>query len=179
MAKKKIAATTAQVIEHLPTASLKPHAANSRTHDSKQIQSIIKSIREFGFCNPVLVDGNGGIIAGHGRVMAAVVMKLKTVPCLRLTHLTPLQRKAYVIADNKIALGSAWDEDQLATVMQELSKSAFDLEALGFGKEELDELLQENEYAAAHPEEFKEVDEFLATEHRCPKCKYVWSGKSK
>lgn len=174
MAKKT--ATMLQVIENLSTGSLVPHASNSRLHGDEQIESIIKSIQEFGFCNPVLIDAKGGIIAGHGRVLAAAKMKMKTVPCLRLLHLNPTQRKAYVIADNKIAMGSTWDEDQLASVLHELNDASFDMGSLGFVGDELVDIL--NGIGDAPPDEFKVVDEFIATEHRCPKCHYAWSGKS-
>jgi DNA modification methylase len=99
------------------------------------------SIREFGFCNPVLIDGEGTIIAGHGRVMAATRMKLETVPCLRLTHLTDAQRRAYVIADNRIALSSGWDSELLANELSDLHADEFDMAVLGFDADELAEMM--------------------------------------
>jgi len=96
-------------IEHLAIDALIPYARNSRTHSAEQVAQVAASIREFGFTNPVLIDGEGGIIAGHGRVMAARQLGLAEVPCIRLAHLSEAQRRAYVIADNKLALNAGWD----------------------------------------------------------------------
>ena len=101
-------------IEILGIEKLRPFVANARTHSEWQIEQICASIREFGFTNPVLIDGNDGIIAGHGRVMAAGKMGMENVPCIRLGHLSEAQRRAYVIADNKLALNAGWDETLLA-----------------------------------------------------------------
>jgi ParB family chromosome partitioning protein len=129
------------VIEQLPTAELVPYARNSRTHSDEQVAQIAASIREFGFCNPVLIDAEGTIIAGHGRVMAATRMKLETVPCLRLSHLTNAQKRAYVLADNRIALSSGWDEAMLANELSDLHADEFDMALLGFDADELGKLL--------------------------------------
>jgi DNA modification methylase len=129
------------IIEQIPTAELIPYARNSRTHSELQVQQIAGSIQEFGFCNPVLIDAENGIIAGHGRVMAAHLLKLATVPCLRLTHLTDAQKRAYVIADNRLALNSAWDTELLANELSDLHADDFDLGLLGFDAEELETLL--------------------------------------
>ena len=96
------------------------------------------SIREFGFTNPVLIDAQDGIIAGHGRVLAALKLKMDSVPCIRLSHLTETQRKAYVIADNKLALNSGWDTEMLLLEFGDLEAAEFDMELLGFSDEELD-----------------------------------------
>jgi hypothetical protein len=130
-----------QEIEHVPTNELIFYAKNSRTHDSVQVSQIAGSIREFGFCNPVLIDRQNGIIAGHGRVMAAQLLKLETVPCLRLSHLTDAQKRAYVIADNRIALSSGWDEEMLANELSDLNADEFYLAFLGFDVDELAMLL--------------------------------------
>ena len=128
-------------IEQIPTADLIPYARNSRTHSDEQVAQIAASIREFGFCNPVLIDGENTIIAGHGRVLAAGRMKLETVPCLRLTHLTDAQRRAYVIADNRISLSSGWDSELLANELSDLHADDFDMALLGFDADELSTLL--------------------------------------
>lgn len=128
-------------IEQVPTEDLIPYARNSRTHSDEQVAQIAASIREFGFCNPVLIDAEGTIIAGHGRVMAATRMKLETVPCLRLSHLTDAQKRAYVIADNRIALSSGWDSELLANELSDLHADEFDLGLLGFDADELTALL--------------------------------------
>ena len=128
-------------VEQIPTAELIPYARNSRTHSDEQVAQIMASIREFGFCNPVLIDETGMIIAGHGRVMAATRMKLETVPCLRLSHLTDAQKRAYVIADNRIALSSGWDSELLANELSDLHADEFDMAVLGFDADELGKLL--------------------------------------
>jgi ParB-like chromosome segregation protein Spo0J len=132
-----------QKIEHLPVSDLTPYDRNSRTHSDAQIEQIIASIREFGFVNPVLVDGTGRIVAGHGRVMAAKKMALATVPCLRLDGLTEEQIRAYVIADNKLAENAGWDESMLRLEIADLDKLEFDLGFLGFEQEEITEMLSE------------------------------------
>lgn len=98
-------------IEMIPLAALKPWRRNARTHSKKQIRQIADSIREFGFTNPVLIDGSGTILAGHGRVAAARLLDIDAVPCVRLEHLSPAQKRAYVLADNKLALNAGWDEE--------------------------------------------------------------------
>src|SRR5262245_51449184 len=100
-------------LEHLPAAILKSWSGNARTHSRKQIRQIADSIREFGFTNPVLVDGDNRILAGHGRVEAAKFLSLSEVPCLRIEDMTQAQCRAYVIADNKLALNAGWDEEIL------------------------------------------------------------------
>jgi ParB-like chromosome segregation protein Spo0J len=129
-------------IEQIPTADLIPYARNSRTHSDEQIAQIAASIREFGFCNPVLIDAQNTIIAGHGRVLAAGRLKLETVPCLRLTHLTDAQRRAYVIVDNRIALSSSWDSELLANELSDLHADDFDMGLLGFDADELSTLME-------------------------------------
>ena len=122
-------------------ADLIPYARNSRTHSDAQIAMIAGSIREFGWTNPVLVDGENGIIAGHGRVLAAQRLKLDTVPVIELSHLTPTQRRAYVIADNQLALKAGWDDDMLAMELGDLRDDGFDLNLIGFEDEDLAKLL--------------------------------------
>lgn len=126
-----------QQIERVPLEALVPYARNSRTHSDAQVAQIAASIREFGFTNPVLIDKDGGIIAGHGRVMAARKLGLKDVPCLRLGYLSETQRRAYVIADNKLALNAGWDEELLAVEFADLKDAGFDLELTGFAAGEL------------------------------------------
>lgn len=125
------------VLEHVSIEKLIPYARNSRTHDEAQIAQIAASIREFGFTNPVLVDGSDGIIAGHGRVLAARKLGLQQIPVLRLAHLTETQKRAYVIADNKLALNAGWDAEMLALEFMELDAAGFDLGITGFSLEEI------------------------------------------
>lgn len=123
-----------------PVADLIPYARNSRTHNEEQIAQIMASIKEFGFTNPILIGSDNVIIAGHGRLLAAQRLGLKEVPVIRLPDLTETQRKALVIADNKIALNAGWDEEMLALEMKELEESDFNLDILGFSEDELKEL---------------------------------------
>src|SRR5574344_2350838 len=123
-----------------PVADLIPYARNSRTHNEEQIAQIMASIKEFGFTNPILIGSDNVIIAGHGRLLAAQRLGMTEVPVIRLPNLTETQRKALVIADNKIALNAGWDEQMLALEMQELEEQDFDIELLGFNPDELKKL---------------------------------------
>lgn len=124
-------------IEYQPLDALVPYARNSRTHSDEQVAQIAASIKEFGFTNPVLIDANGSIIAGHGRVLAARKLGLGEVPCIRLGHMTETQQRAYVIADNKLALNAGWDNELLALEIKDLEAADFDLSLLGFAPAEL------------------------------------------
>lgn len=118
--------------EQVSIDALIPYARNSRTHSDEQVAQIAASIREFGFTNPVLIGKDNDIIAGHGRVMAARKLGLDVVPCIRLDHLTETQKRAYVIADNKLALNAGWDMDMLQVEIDALIAEGFDTELLGF-----------------------------------------------
>lgn len=109
-----------------------PYVRNARIHTSEQVTRIAASIKEFGFINPVLIDKNNGIIAGHGRVEAAKKLNMETVPCIFVEHLTETQKRAYILADNKLALDSGWDEEMLKIELEELSESNFDIDFLNF-----------------------------------------------
>jgi DNA modification methylase len=124
-------------------AKLRPYAKNPRTHSKRQIRQIADSIRRFGFTNPVLVSDDGEIIAGHGRVEAARLLQMESVPAVRLSHLNEAQRKAYVIADNKLALNAGWDHELLAIELQALVDLDFGVEITGFSLAEVDLVLQE------------------------------------
>ena len=120
-----------------PVANLVPYARNSRTHSAAQVDKIAASIKEFGFLNPVIVDGENGIIAGHGRILAAQKMGLETVPTIEAAHLTDAQRKAYIIADNRLALDAGWDDEMLRVELQDLDAVDFDLTLTGFDLDEI------------------------------------------
>ena len=132
---------TALAVVYRPLADLVPYARNSRTHSEAQVAQIAASIREFGWTNPVLVDGENGIIAGHGRVMAARVLGLDQVPCIELAGMSEAQRRAYVIADNKLALNAGWDEAALEAELAALTEQGFDLRLIGFDADELSAIL--------------------------------------
>ena len=124
-------------------ASLIPYARNSRTHSDAQVAKIAASIREFGFLNPIIVDGDSGIIAGHGRLMAAHKLGLDEVPTVQAAHLTEAQKRAYVIADNRLALDAGWDIDMLKVELADLDGMDFDLSLTGFDTDELANFLAE------------------------------------
>lgn len=117
-----------------------PYANNTRTHSDNQVSQIASSIKEFGFTNPVLIDEQGGIIAGHGRVMGAKLLQLDEVPTITLSGLTEAQVKAYIIADNKIGLNSGWDEELLKVELSGLSDMGYALDVIGFNIDELNNL---------------------------------------
>jgi DNA modification methylase len=125
------------------TESLRPYGRNARTHSRKQIQQIARSIERFGFTNPVLVSDDGEILAGHGRVAAAKFLGLKSVPTIALSHLSATERRAYVLADNKLALNAGWDRETLAIELQALIDLDFDVEITGFSATEIDLTLDE------------------------------------
>jgi ParB-like chromosome segregation protein Spo0J len=133
----------AEKVEQWPLDKLLNYANNARTHSDEQITQIASSIHEFGFINPIIAASDGVIIAGHGRLAAAQRLKLKTVPVIVADHLTELQRKALVIADNQIALNSGWNTDMLSLELESLKGSGFDLDILGFDEKALGDLLGE------------------------------------
>ena len=128
------------LIEQISIETLIPYANNARTHSESQVAQIAASIREFGFNNPVLIDEQSSIIAGHGRVLAARKLELDSVPCIRLNHLSETQRRAYIIADNKLAMNAGWDDELLALEFEGLGEEGFDLELTGFTLDEIAEL---------------------------------------
>jgi DNA modification methylase len=133
-------------IEYRPVSALLPYARNSRTHSDAQVAEVAASIREFGWTNPILVDAEGVVIAGHARLLAARKLGMDRVPVIVLSHLSPAQQRALVIADNKLALNAGWDEEMLRGELQGLEQHGFNLELIGFTDEELEGLL-------ANPEE--------------------------
>ena len=140
-------------VERWPLERLIPHARNARTHSEEQVAQIAGSIAEFGFVNPVLVGDDGVLVAGHGRVLAARKLGLNEAPVIVLSHLTPTQRRALMIADNQIATNAGWNEEMLSAELAALKDEAFDLELLGFDDADLDRLL------AATLEESEDIDE--------------------
>lgn len=142
-------------VEYLPVAGLVPYERNSRTHTDAQIQAVAASIREFSFTNPVLIDADNGIIAGHCRAAAARLVGLERVPCIRLAHLTEAQRRALVIADNQLAIhsGAGWNAETLALELGTLNDSGFDLGLLGFSGDELADLLADRTSGLTDPDD--------------------------
>ena len=163
-------------IEQLAPGALRPWAKNARTHSRKQIRQIADSIREFGFTNPILIDRHQTILAGHGRVEAAKLLGRETVPCVRLEHMTDAQKRAYVLADNKLALNAGWDEELLAEELKGLLADdvGFDIGLTGFSIGEVDALIE-----GLHPEETGNPrdDDLPALEDGLPRCRVgdIWS----
>jgi site-specific DNA-methyltransferase (adenine-specific) len=151
-------------IEQIGIATLIPFAKNSRTHDDAQVAQIAASIKEFGFTNPVLVDEANGIIAGHGRVLAARKLNLEQVPSIRLAYLSESQKRAYVIADNKLALNAGWDNEMLALELGELGDLGFDLDLTGFTADEIAALMPEQlEPGLTDPDDAPEMQDIATT----------------
>ena len=162
-------------ILYFPVANLIPYARNARTHSDAQVAQVAASIREFGWTNPVLIDPEGGIIAGHGRVLAARKLGMADVPCITLGHLTETQRRAYVITDNKLALNSGWDEEMLRLELTDLQAMGADLGLIGFRDDELDKLFADEAAGLTDPDEVPEApvdpisrpgDIWICGEHR-------------
>jgi ParB-like chromosome segregation protein Spo0J len=173
MKKSKIEAAGSDRLEikYLPIDALVPYSRNPRTHSKDQVAQIAASIREFGFTNPILIDGKNGIIAGHGRLAAAKELGLKRIPCIDLSHLTEEQKRAYVIADNKIALNGGWNDELLRLELTDLKELGADLELTGFDAMELADIMLGKDV------EFKEYDESAADDVQmltCPKCGHTF-----
>ena len=138
-------------IEHTPVRELRPYAANARTHSKKQVKQIARSIAKFGFCNPVLIDDTKQIIAGHGRVEAAKLLGIDAVPTCQLSHLSETDKRAYILADNKLAEKAGWDKELLAIELQGLIELDVDIELTGFDTSEIDIILEDAREATGDP----------------------------
>ena len=146
-------------LEIIDISKLIPYANNARTHSDEQIKKIQSSIREFGFVNPVLIDKNYGIIAGHGRVEAAKREGMTEVPCVWVEHLTEAQKKAYILADNRLAEMAGWDMELLSIELEELKELDFDIGLTGFGADELSDIFGEEELEAVEDDYEVELPE--------------------
>ena len=171
--------TTDIKIESLDTEQLKDNERNTRVHSDEQIEQIVASINEFGFTNPILIDEQNVLLAGHGRLLAARKLGLKKVPIIRLENLTEKQKRAYVIADNKLALNSEWNDSLLQMEMQELHNMDFDLKTLGWSDNEIssfvgwnmDEFNIEKDFEGA-----REIglDDLGTMSNKCPRCGFEY-----
>ena len=155
-------------VDYRSISGLIPYARNARTHSGAQVSQIAASIREFGWTQPVLVDGANGIIAGHGRVLAARQLGIDSVPVIELSHLTPIQRQAYILADNKMALNAGWDDELLALELTDLDGVGFDVALTGFDDEEIKNL--SSDFAPATEAEQGKLDELSPNYVSCPHC---------
>ena len=155
-------------------SDLIPYVNNSRTHSDEQVAQVAASIKEFGFTNPILIDEAGMIIAGHGRVMAAKKLGVESVPCIVLSGLSEAQKKAYIIADNNLALNAEWDLDILRLEIEHLAEIDFNLDLIGIGGDMLGDLFgTDREHSP--PDDFQEIGE-SDLEHKCPKCGFEFNG---
>ena len=164
-------------IEQINIYDIIPYEDNPRVHSDIQIKQIANSIKEFGFNVPILLDENKKIIAGHGRIEASKLLDLKEVPIITISNLTEEQKKAYIIADNQLTLNSNWNEDLLKNQLNFLTEYNFDLNLLGFEDSQLDNYFKEIEEIDL-TDDFKEFNEEIETEHKCPKCGFQWSGNA-
>jgi ParB-like chromosome segregation protein Spo0J len=135
------------------TSDLIPYARNARTHSDQQVSQIAASMIEFGFINPVIIDAENGIIAGHGRILAAQKLKIKTVPCIRVEYLTPTQKRAYILADNKLAGNAGWDNELLQIEITALQEDKFDPLITGFSGDEIKAILCGVEFTPDLPDD--------------------------
>jgi len=151
-------------IKKLPVSELIPYARNARTHSDAQVAQIAASIKEFGWTNPVLIDGERGIIAGHGRVLAARKLGMEEVPCIELAHLTEAQKRAYILADNQLAANAGWDMELLKIELGDLDEAGFDLSLIGFDEGFLAGLLEDLPEGLTDPDETPEAPEQPVTQ---------------
>ena len=156
-------------IQYKATEDLIPYARNSRTHSAEQIAQIAASIREFGWTNPVLIDGENGIIAGHGRVLAAHKLGETQVPTIELSHMSDTQKRAYIIADNKLALNAGWDNEMLALEIDDLKEAGFDLSFTGFTIDDIN-ALKTPDFDAATEDDQGKLDQLEPKWIACPHC---------
>ena len=156
------------------TASLIPYARNARTHSPAQVDKIAASIREFGFLNPIITDGANGIVAGHGRVLAAQKLGLDTLPTIDAAHLSEAQRRAYVLADNRLALDAGWDNDLLKIELQDLDAAGFDLALTGFNLDEMTVLFDNPAFAPGTEDDQGRLDQLSPKIVTCPHCAAEW-----
>jgi ParB-like chromosome segregation protein Spo0J len=162
-------------IETRLVADLIPYASNSRTHSDAQIAQIAASIREFGWTNPILIDGENTIIAGHGRLLAARKLGMEDVPAIILDHLSKAQQRALVIADNQLALNAGWDYEILAIELGEIKDLGFDIDLIGFSAGEIAKLTFEEKdlYPDSSAKEINPDDYNMG--HQCPKCGFEFN----
>ena len=157
--------------------ALIPFARNSRTHSDEQVAQIAASIREFGWTNPILVDGDNGIIAGHGRLAAARKLGITEVPVVVLDHLTDAQKRALVIADNKLALNAGWDFELLENEVRGLDDDGFDLALLGFDERELANLLLAADFEPGSEDDQGRLDQLSPKMVICPHCQHEFDSR--
>lgn len=157
-------------IKQVAVEKLIPYVRNSRTHSDAQVAQIAASIKEFGWTNPILVDGTNGIIAGHGRLLAARKLGQTEVPVIELAYMTESQKKAYVIADNQLAMNAGWDTTLLTIELDELLKDGFALDILGFNEQEIKTIMSDVNFDAGSEEDQGKLDQLDPKWICCPHC---------
>ena len=160
----------ADKVERRPVADLIPYARNARTHSDAQVAQIAASIKEWGWTTPVLCDEDGGIIAGHGRVLAARKLGIADVPVMTAKGWTEAQKRAYVLADNQLALNAGWDMDLLKVELSELDDLDFDVELTGFSLAEIEQMMLDGNFAPGTEDEQGKLDELSPMMVCCPSC---------
>ena len=164
-------------VEYRNIDTLIPYVNNARTHSDEQVAQIAASIKEFGWTNPVLVDGDNGIIAGHGRVQAARKLGQTDIPVIELEGLSEAQRRAYILADNRLAENATWDTDLFPLEIQKLAELDFNLSLIGVSDFEINYMTNRGAEDDSSIEEFPEIDlEESTLEYKCPSCDYEWDG---
>ena len=159
-------------------SSLIPYARNSRTHSDAQVGQIAASIKEFGFLNPIIVDGESGIIAGHGRVLAAQKLGLAELPVIEAGHLSDAQRRAYIIADNKLAMNASWDDEMLRVELDALGVDGFDLELTGFSLDDVATLLIDgSDFEPGSEDDQGQLDKLDPKIVTCPHCSQEFDSR--
>jgi len=161
-------------IEYRAINALVPYIRNARTHSDAQVAQIAASIREFGFTSPILVDGENGIIAGHGRLAASRQLQMDEVPVIELAHLSKAQKQALILADNKLALNAGWDDAMLKVELGELGDLDFDLTLTGFDVDEMAQLFDEPDFAPGTEDDQGKLDELALKMVTCPHCAAEW-----
>lgn len=157
-------------IEQIATDKLIPYARNAKQHPDSQVAQIAASIKEFGFNNPVLVNKDNTIVAGHGRFQAAQRLGLTEVPCIRLEHLTPTQQKAYGIVDNQLTMNSPFDDELLKLEIADLDADDFDLDLLGFERDDIEKMFFDGNFDPGSEDDQGQLDELKPIFCKCPEC---------
>jgi len=165
-------------VERRRVADLVPYARNARTHSDEQVDQIAASIREWGWTVPVLIDDQGSIIAGHGRVLAAKKLKIDEIPCMIAIGWSKAQQRAYVIADNKLALNAGWDDELLGLELHALDEAGFDLSNLGFDGEELSNLMFDQDDRESKDDDQDDDRDSTGKAVTCPHCGQSFVVKS-
>lgn len=157
---------------------LKPFDKNPRMHSHEQVNQLADFIKSIGYIDPVIVDESNTILAGHGRVLAAMMLEMSTIPCIKVHGLTDIEKKAYVVADNKLALNASWDDSYLTEFLTEIKDSDFNLDLLGFSSIEISQIIESSRFSdIKNSSDELSTSDFDSFDHKCPKCGFEWNKK--